>query len=89
MVFHVKTREGIKLQFIPNKKGLHVLDFKYYFEVGKDNRVFGKEISVPTVEEEYGMEAITTVEDNKKNFTKQDVSWAEVAYFFFSMGLVT
>ena len=40
--FHVEIREGFKLQFTANKKGLHVLNCKYYFGVGKDGFVFGK-----------------------------------------------
>ena len=41
--------------------------------------MFGKEISVPTVEEESlycnGIKAIVTVECNNKNVTNQYVSW--------------
>ena len=31
LTFHVETKEGRKLKFIPSKKGLHVLDCKSYF----------------------------------------------------------
>ena len=78
LVFHVKTREDIKLQFTPSKKGLHIIDCKDYFGVGKDGCVFGKKICAQTTEEEEflpdGIETIATVEGNNKNFTNQNDS---------------
>ena len=86
MVFHVETREGIKIQFTPNKNGLHVLHCKDYFEVEKDGCVFWKETNISTIEEvsllSRGVKAVATVEQNKKNFTNQDITWAETTYCF-------
>ena len=73
LAIHVETKEGIKFQFTPNRKGLQVLDYKDHFGVGKDGCVFGKEICVPADEEEpihsNSAEDIATVEGNNKNFT--------------------
>ena len=49
LVYHVETKEGRKLQFTPNKKGIHVLDCKSYFGAGKDGCLFGKIIELPII----------------------------------------
>ena len=40
LTFCVETKEGVKLKFVLNKKGLHVLDCKSHFGPGKDGCVF-------------------------------------------------
>ena len=42
LAFWVETIECIKLQFTPNKKGLHILDCKDYFRPGNVGCVFRK-----------------------------------------------
>ena len=73
MAFNVENKEGIKFQFTPNKKSLHVLDCKDYFGVGNNGCMFGKKNNAPTIEENSfvpnGIEGITTIEGNKKNST--------------------
>ena len=51
MAYHVKTTEGRKLQFTPNKKGLHVLNYKSCFKVRNGGCVFGKTVGSPIVKE--------------------------------------
>ena len=78
LAFHVETRKGTKLQFTPNKTGLHILDCTDYFGIGKDGYVFGKMTNMPTIGKvlslSKGVEAILTIKGNKKNFTNCDFS---------------
>jgi hypothetical protein len=68
----IETREGIKLRFIPNEKGLHFLDFTQYFGVGKTGCVFGNAVTPSEIGElkseepdinlnNNGIEAIATI----------------------------
>jgi hypothetical protein len=89
--YRIETREGIKLRFIPNEKGLHFLDCIQYFGVGKTGYVFGKAVT-PGKElkskesgvnlSSNGVEAITTIEGSKKNFNQRDVKRAEATRRF-------
>ena len=47
LAYKVETSEGIKFEFMPMKKGLHVLDCSSYFQPGNKNHgyVFGKNIT--------------------------------------------
>ena len=38
------TSEGVNVTFTPNKQGLHVLDCREYFGLGKSRCVFGRNI---------------------------------------------
>jgi hypothetical protein len=77
--YRIETREGIKLRFIPNEKGLHFLDCTHYFGVGKTGCVFRKAVNpgeIGNLKSEdsginlnnNGTEAIATIEGSKKNF---------------------
>ena len=74
----------MKLKFVPNKKGLHVLDCKSHFGPGKDGCVFGKHIIIPDVKGVSfvgkGIEAIETIAGNKSNYTNRDVERAKTTH---------
>ena len=78
------------LQFVPDKKGLHVLYCKSYFSPGKDGCVFWQKIGLPIIKAlikgvslvKNRVEAITTVEGKKRNLTERDIKQAKVARHF-------
>ena len=40
--YNCVTSEGVKVTFAPNKEGLHILDCRNYFGLGKYGCVFGE-----------------------------------------------
>ena len=78
------TSEGVKVIFTPNKEGLHILDCRDYFGLGKSGCVFGQNIIDNNTNNGFSMchsitgttlnndVAIDTVEKSKQNFTKRD-----------------
>ena len=90
LTFLVKTKEGVKLKFVPNKKGLHVLNCKSYYDPVNDGCVFGKwivlEVSKPDVKGVSlvgsGVKVIATIDGNKSNYTNRDVERAEATRQF-------
>ena len=80
----------MKLKFVPNKKGLHVLDCKSHFGPGKDGCVFGKQIMLEVNKPDIngvslvgnGVKEIATITRNKSNYTNRDVEWAEATRLF-------
>ena len=80
----------MKLKFVPNKKGLHVLDCKSHFGPGKDGCVFGKQIIMEANKPDVkgvsfvgrGIKAIATIAGNKSNYTNREVKQAKATRQF-------
>ena len=79
--YECTTMEGIRVDFAPNEKGLHVFDCSPFIGEGKRGYVFGKDITdnktMNGLEMCHNMtgvtdEAIDTVENSKKRFSARD-----------------
>ena len=87
-MYCIKHCEGRVLRYTPNEKDLHCLDCLSYLGAGNKGFIFGDEViqtkmgATPTQQKGVafnikGVEAIKTMEGNKKIFCKKDMKQAE------------
>ena len=84
LCFNCTTSEGIKLQFSPTEKGLHVLDCTGYFGLDRPNWVFGNKDDANVIDtclagysELNNSDGIDTIEKSKSRFSARDIRRAE------------
>ena len=90
LCYDCTTGEGVKLQFLPTEKGLHVLDCTKYYGLGKPNFVFGDKVTDNNTDggsemcqmnltELDNVDGIDTIEKSEARFSKRDIHRAKRA----------
>ena len=90
LCYDCTTGEGVKLQFLPTEKGLHVLDCTKYYGLGKPNFVFGDKVTDNNTDggsemcqmnltELDNVDGIDTIEKSEARFSRRDIHRAKRA----------
>ena len=84
LCFNCVTSEGIKLQFSPTERGLHVLNCAEYFGLDRPNWVFGNKDNAGVIDtcmagfpELNNSDGIDTIEKSKSRFSARDIRRAD------------
>ena len=80
LCYNCTTGEGVKLQFTPNEKGLHVLECADYFGLDRPNCVFGSKDVVGTMDMCHVLnndDGIDTIAKSESRFSDRDIKRAE------------